>query len=173
MKKSKQKHKAKNWAANLQRIAGGSRRLPPIKARTIATGSEPERAPAKCGWCHQVGHNVRTCPNPKATRSSRTHVVAPAISHKIVISRRAIAVRPLKGQQVLHVAYDQNAATLHVAFKGQFKVHWYAFANVPPQLYGRLLRAKDPDEFVAAEVDPKFTKTYVHRRKPLPPKVTK
>ena len=95
--------------------------------------------------------------------------MAPAISHKIVVARRAVAVRTIRGgDSVLHAAYDHRARTLHVAFKGQFKAHWYAYANVPPQAYDRLLRSKNPDGYVAAEIDNKFTKTYVHRRKPLP-----
>lgn len=165
---NRKKHaKSKNWAANLERMTKPAKRLPAIQARAI-TVTPFKRSPPQCRRCLQGGHNVRTCTNPKAAASKR-HVAPPTILHKIVVDRRAVAVRPLAGgQNVLHVAYDQRALTLHVAFKGQFKVHWYAYANVPPRAYERLLHAKNPDAVVATDIDPKYTKTYVHRRKPLP-----
>jgi len=164
MKKSKQKQKSHpNWAANLTDMTTPARlRLPALI--TVEKHAVLDR---RCSWCKQQGHNVRTCRNRKA-RAVKPSYVKP-ITHKVLVAQRAIVLRTLKGgDRVLHAAYDKKSQTLQVAFRGQFTTHWYAYADVPATVYEKLAATKNPDAVVKAEIEAKYTKTYVHRRKMLP-----
>jgi hypothetical protein len=170
-KKSQKKLKARrDWAAALEHMAKPpmSTRLPALIARPIRVVTMAKH----CSWCRERGHNMRTCTNPKARgqdQGTRRVVAPPVITHKVLVARREIALRTLHGgDKVLHAAYDESSQTLQVAFRGTFMVHWYAYANVPSRVYGKLAQAKNPDVVVAEEIDSKYTKTYVHRRKMLP-----
>lgn len=168
MKKSKQKQKSHpNWAANLASMTVPA----PVRLRlpALITVAKPIVLDRRCGRCKQQGHNVRTCTNRRARSAHPTLAKAKGITHTVLVARRAIALRVLQGgDRVLHAAYDKESKTLQVAFRGTFMTHWYAYANVPPSVYEKLAKAKNPDEIVEAEIESKYTKTYVHRRKMLP-----
>jgi hypothetical protein len=161
----KSKQKSRNWATRLVQ-ATKPKRLPPLKAKgTDRAAPAKTKRSTRCGRCQQAGHNTRTCTNPRV-KPRKTRRPAPVVvMHRVLVARREIALRTLQGgERVLHAAYDASSATLQIAFKGTFTVHWYAYAGVPPRVYNKLVRSGNPDQIVSQEIDLRYQKTYVHRR---------
>lgn len=103
----------------------------PAKRKTKA--KLKQKPQNQCSSCRELGHNRRGCP------------YAPKELHVTLGAAKSVKLEPLRGKQVQHLAYDPETWTLRLEFKGTFTTHWYAYAQVPPEVVGQILESPKPD----------------------------